>query len=77
MSALDRWRAGQPLTRPESLAVAEHLMQRGYAAYSNPRHIEHAAISAEVQELMKAGAPGHLGAGGELADGPPDKGMFR
>lgn len=77
MNLLDRWRTGAPLTQAEKLAVAGHVMQRHYAAYSNPRHVDHAAISAEVQELMQGGAPGHLGAGGELADGPPDKGMFR
>jgi hypothetical protein len=63
-----RWQAGasaDQFSPAEAQALAEHLMERGYEVYSNPRHKDHQALSADIQGLFQRAAPGHLGPGGE------------
>lgn len=68
-TALDRWRAGadpSSFTPAEAGALARHLMERGYEVYSNPRHQDHSALSAEVAALHQRAYQGNLGPGGEV-----------
>lgn len=81
--ALDEWKAGVPAAQlaarypaPVLAALGEHLLERNYAVYSNPRHPDHAALSDEIKTLMQAGNPGFVGPGGEISDGPAPAGLF-
>ena len=67
-----RWQQGATaahFTPVEAGALAEFLVKRHYDAYSNPRHLDHEAISETVQELTKRAAPGYIGGSGEVCDG--------
>lgn len=71
-SLLARWHAGKPpssFSRAEAAGLADHLMERGWAVYSDGKHPDHAALSAEIAELRAVAAPGFLGPGGELMEG--------
>lgn len=78
-SLLTRWRAGQSaksFAPAEAGALADHLVERGWAVYSDKKHPDHAALSAEVAELRAVAAPGFLGPGGEVMAGTPE-GLLR
>ena len=71
-NAYQRWQQGATavdIPRHECVPLAEFLMERHQDAYSNPRHLDHQAISETVQELYKRGAPGYVGPSGEVCDG--------
>ena len=72
-TALDRWRAGgtkaSDFTPVEAGALADFLMQRGWSIYTDRKHVDHAALCAQVAELRQRDAPGFIGAGGEVCDG--------
>ncbi|WP_430422738.1 hypothetical protein [Methylibium petroleiphilum] len=71
-SLLARWHAGKPassFTPAEAEGLANHLMERGWSVYSDRKHPDHAALSAEVAELRAVAAPGFLGPGGEVMAG--------
>lgn len=81
--ALDEWRAGVPAAQlatrypaPVLAALGEHLLQRHYEAYTNPKHPDHAALSREVAALMQHGNPGFVGASGEVCKEQSPGGMF-
>ena len=83
VSALDELRAGASAAQlatkypaPVLAALGEHLLQRHYEAYTNPKHPDHAALSREVAALMQHGNPGHIGADGSVCDGPAPAGLF-
>lgn len=68
-TALDRWRAGadpSSFTPAEAGALARHLMERGHSVYTDKKHPDHAALSAEVSALHQRAYQGNVGPGGEV-----------
>jgi len=79
---LSRWRAGATaasFTAVECAVLAEELMVRGAAVYRDAKNPDHGALSAQIVELQQRAHPGHLGAGGEVVEGPDPsaQGLFK
>lgn len=75
--AYDLLKAGASADRFTALeagVAAEHLMTRNREAYTNPRHVDHEAVSRYVMELHQRAAPGFIGPSGAVCDAAPQGG---